>query len=178
MTNGTVGQLFDMNAVLCHQLRAKGCLIGRCGIAHGEDSLTRAHVLGRVAVAIETPIHLQALHFGHHRHLIDPAMTSFTADALLDMNGMIKVNKIRQVMHANPCQGLTGFGAAAHEFQVRGILSHLPVTPHTGFGGGNAGRITFFHRRMTIAAVQPQPTDMLGMAIGVPPVLSPRQLPS
>jgi putative heme degradation protein len=51
-------------------------------------------------MAFETPIHLQTRHLHHHWHLIDPTMTGLTANALFDMDGMVKVNVVGQVMDA------------------------------------------------------------------------------
>lgn len=95
------------DVVFFDEFPGKGELIGRRSILHVEDLLARPDKKLRRAMALETPIHMQRVDPPGERHLIDPAMTGVTTDALVYVNAMIEIDKSRQVVNARPLDGLT-----------------------------------------------------------------------
>ena len=70
-------------------------------------------------MAFQTPVHLQRFGFQREGHLIDPSMAGFTTNALFHMNGVVEIDKIGQIMHSNPLQGLVILSAGPDWFQHR-----------------------------------------------------------
>jgi hypothetical protein len=92
-------------------------------------------------------------------------MAGLTPDPFLDMDRVVKIDKIAQVMDPVPRQGLVIFVTFSNRRQGRGFGGNLGVTTHTGFGGRNTGKIVFFDGGVAIAAVKPQTAHMLLMAV-------------
>src|SRR5687767_14237617 len=74
-----------LDSVLLHQPGPDQRLRLRWAIPHRVDFAARPHELLRVAMAVETPLHLQRVLLQRERHLVDPAMTGFASHALLDV---------------------------------------------------------------------------------------------
>ena len=72
-----------------------------------------------VAVAFQTPVHLQRFSFRDKGHLIDSSMTGFTTNALFHMNGVVEIDKVGQIMNSNPLKGLVILSAGPNWFQHR-----------------------------------------------------------
>lgn len=50
---------------------------------------------GRVAMAIEAPLHGKRFDLRHNFHLVDPTMTRDATDTCGDVSTVIKINKVR-----------------------------------------------------------------------------------
>src|SRR5690606_11958616 len=122
--------------------------------SHRKDFVARPEIAFRLAMAIETPGHVQRFGLGHHRHLVNPTVTGFAADTLAHMDGVIEVDMICEIVDANPGQRLRFAGADPHRFQYLGFGGDLAMTAHAGFGGGHTGVIALFDSAMAVAAVQ------------------------
>ncbi len=64
-----------------------------------------------VAMALHAPLHgYSVLTFPHQRHCVDAPVARRTTDALVDVNAVIEINKIRQIVARAPTRstGLTG----------------------------------------------------------------------
>ena len=85
---------------------------------HVRDLVLRPQNLLRVAMAFETPFHLQRRRVPHQRHMVYATVAGRTTDPLVDVNAVIEVGEIREVMHARPFDRLAGAPAFAHNFQV------------------------------------------------------------
>jgi len=86
------------------------------------------------------------------------------ADALRDVNAVIEINEIGKLIDAGPLEGLAGTIAGADWFEQLGVGPDLRVAVHASAGWRNAGETGSFHRRMTIAAVDAEPGDVMLMA--------------
>src|ERR1700733_1444077 len=75
-----------LNVILLHQPGAEFSLRFLRLIPHRRDLVSRAKIILRIAVAVETPAHLQRRILIREAHRIDASMAGFAADALLDMN--------------------------------------------------------------------------------------------
>ena len=152
-----------------HRLRRRNA--GRRQLARAPDRMHRSmgpcprhvvdlrggtKILGRIAMAVQAPLHLQRVLLIHQRHLVHAAMTAGAANALVHMDRVIEVHIIRQIMHLDPEDRLARRPAIAHRSQQVGIRPDLRVTVDTGLGRGNARVARFLHRRVTVLALQAQ----------------------
>src|SRR5207253_2669853 len=95
VTDRAIGQLRGrVDLVTDDQLPAQLSLRNRRLPTHRENFLTRAEVIFRRTVAIQTPFHVKGFGFPHERHAIDPTVTGFAADSLVDMNTVVEINEI------------------------------------------------------------------------------------
>ena len=139
MTYGTIGQLLCIHIVLFHQRASEGKLIIWRDIIevidfrHGSDEF-----LG-CTMTIQTPLHLQRVRSPYQRHHVHIAMTCLTRHAFLHMNAMIEVDKIREVMNANPLKRHSRRKTCSHRLEHRAGVPDLRVAGHTGISGWNAG---------------------------------------
>src|SRR5579872_5353639 len=133
----------------------------RTSPGHVVDFRLRPQILGGIAMAIQTPLHLQRVLGIHDRHLIDAAMATGAANTLGDMDFMAEVNKVRQVVYAGPPERAVFAHAGAHRLEQLGIGPDLGVTVDTGPSRRNAGKARFLHRGVTVLAVQTQSADVV-----------------
>ena len=85
-------------------------------------------------MTLQTPLHLQRRRLVKNRHLVDPSVTSRTADALLNVNAVIEVRVIRQVVNSNPFNRFAVAETRAHGFEVWAFRPDLFVTAHARRG--------------------------------------------
>src|SRR5262245_3498546 len=120
---------------------------------HIEDELAWPDEPFRGAMALQAPLHLQGLRLPHQRHAVYTAMTGDTAYALVQMNTVIEVDKIWQIMHTCPDQGLPGAKTLPYGGKEGTPSPDMGVTVHAGFSRWDPGKGAHFHRGVTIAAV-------------------------
>ena len=133
-------------------------------IMHVENLLPRTQEFFRLAMAVQAPFHLQGVFLVHERHRIHLAVTAVTAHALVDVDTVIEVNKIGEIMHARPLQGLAAGEAEADRSEHGRICPYLRVTVHTSLGGRDSGKARLLHRRMAIPAIQAEAGSVMLMA--------------
>ena len=115
----------------------------------------------RMPVAIETPLHLQTRRPAHQRHAVDSPVATFAPDPLGDVNRVIEINKVGNVVDASPLQRLVRIQAGPHRCEQWTVVPDLRMAPHADFGCRHAGERALFHRRVTVAAVNPQSGDVM-----------------
>jgi hypothetical protein len=93
-------------------------------------------------------------------------MASLTAYALLYVNAVIKVTKVRQIVHPGPEQRLASPIAVTHGFKHRTLSPNLGMASHAGLGRRYPRKSRLFHRGMTVTTVQPEALDVMFMAEG------------
>ncbi len=81
------------NPIFLDQLLTQRDLIHRRLVVHAEDILTRSHIAFRSAVTFEAPVHVERIFPPRERHRVDSAVTGGAANALVDMNAVIEINK-------------------------------------------------------------------------------------
>lgn len=164
MASRAAGQLSRAaDVVLFDQLSPERTLIAAGLPRHIENLLARAQIGFRIAVAIETPFHLQRLVLPHQRHAIDAAVASDAADSLIDVNAVIEINEVGQVVNPGPTNRHAGLKTVAHRLQDIAGRPDLRVTAHAGRRRRQSGERRFFDRAMAIAAVDAQSGDMMFM---------------
>lgn len=131
---------------------------------HTEDEFAWPDESFRSAMALQAPLHLQGLRLRHQRHAVHAAMTGDAANALMQVNTVVEVDKIWQIVHACPDQRLPGAKALPHGGKEGTLRPDMSVAVHAGFSGWESGKGAHFHRGVTIAAVNTQPTHMMLVA--------------
>src|SRR6185503_14217502 len=101
---------------------------------HVINSFLRAQETFRVAMTLQTPLHLQWRGLKRDRHLVDLAMTRRTANAFVHMNAVIEISVIRKVVDANPFKRFSGTKTRAHRFEIGTVGPDLLVTIHARVG--------------------------------------------
>ena len=164
MAHGTTRHVANVrNPVLAHQTCANLTLIAIRAISHLEHRFARAHVLRRIAMTIQAPLHLQRRLLHHQRHSVDPPVTGLASDTFVDVNAVIEIDKIRQIVDPYPPQRPLFAEAGAHRLEIRTRRPNLRVTIDTGLGRRNACRGRHFDRRMAVAAIDADPAHMMLM---------------
>ena len=85
-------------------------------------------------MTLQTPLHLQRRRLVEDRHVVDPSVTRRTTDAFLNVNAVIEVCVIRQVVYADPLDGLAAAETRAHWFEVWTVRPDQFVTAHARRG--------------------------------------------
>ena len=73
---------------------------------HIEDFLTRPYEFFRLAVAFQTPFHIEGVDFPHQRHLVNLPVTGLTRNTFVNMDAVIEVNKIGKIVNPHPFNGV------------------------------------------------------------------------
>src|SRR5882672_10710358 len=106
MTGRAARQL--LNPIFLDQLLAQRDLIHRRLVIHTEHILARSHIAFRSAVALEAPVHIERVFTPRERHRVDSAVTGGAANALVNVNAMIEINKTGKVVDSGPLNRLAG----------------------------------------------------------------------
>src|ERR1043166_8008785 len=80
------------------------------------------------------------------------------------MDAVVEENEIRQIIDAIPLQGLLCGQALAHRREHWRIGPYLRVAGHAGLGRRDSRERGFLNRGMAIAAIEPEPGDVMLMA--------------
>ena len=161
-----VGELAGLHAVFGDELRTQAFLVGWILVIHVKDLVARADVLGGIAVAIETPFHIQRFGFPHQGHLIDLAVARLAANALVDVDAVVEIGEVGQVVDAIPLDGHVIAEAGAHGFEDGRFGPDLRVAGHAGLGRGNAGKSTLLDGGVAVATVDAHSGDVVFVAEG------------
>lgn len=159
MARGTAGQA--LNLVFLYEFSSELALVCGGPVAHLEDPFSRAYVHAGIAMAAETPGHCEILRLPHERHPIDTPMTRLAPDALVYVDAVIEIDKLRKIVNPRPFNRLAGSVTFAHRFQDRRHCPHLRMAVHANLSGRNIGKRTLFHCRVAVAAVNAQVSDMM-----------------
>lgn len=133
---------------------------------HHEDEFARSDVLFRIAMAVQTPLHLESAVLPRKRHIIDAPVTSDAADSFFNVNAVIEIGEIGKVMDSVPFDRFAASETLAHRFEHRACVPDLRVTVHTSLRRRNPCKGGFFDRRMTVSAIQSQTAYMVTVAEG------------
>ena len=164
VTGRTACQLLDRwNVVFLDQATTKRDLVLVRRPVKVEYGLFRAQIFFWLAMAAQTPLHLERAALLGQRHLIDLTMTGRTANTFIDMNAVVEINKIAQVMHAIPLDGRVVGKAIAHRGEHRAIVPDLRMAGHAGVGWRSTRRCRCFNRSMAVTTIDAEGGDMVLM---------------
>lgn len=124
-----------------------------------------------IPVTVKAPTHAERSLLPYNNKLINPPMTTETADTRIDMNIVAKSDKIREFMDADPFQrgflvGCLGIVGQTNRQQLLALGLDLAVAVHASLNGGNICVSTRFDPGMAITAVNAQVPGMQFMAVG------------
>lgn len=88
-------------------------------------------------------------------------MARGAANSLLHMNAVVEKNKVWQLIDARPMNRLPGRQTVADWRQNGCILPDLRMTGHARLRGRHSRKRGFFHRRMTVPAIESQSRDVM-----------------
>jgi hypothetical protein len=88
-----VGQ--RLNFVFFDQLAPQFGLIRRVNVIDIKHFGLGPDVFFRLPVAVDAPIHVEGIHAIHQRHLVHPAVAGGASYALVDVNAVIEIDKVR-----------------------------------------------------------------------------------
>ena len=101
---------------------------------HVEDLALVPQKTFRLAMTLETPLHLQRRRRERDRHFINAAVTRRTTDTFVHVNTVIKVSVVGQIVNANPLDGFARAKTRAHRFEIWTVGPDLFVTTHARVG--------------------------------------------
>ena len=154
MTGRATGELvYRPDFVLRHEFSTRLFLICRRLPIHVENLIFRPHVLFRMAVAIQAPLHVERRSLEHKRHLIDRTVARRAANTFIDVNAVVEINVIGKPVDLCPLNRAIGPVTLPHGLEIAHIAEKYRVAVHAGFCWRNAGVSGSFHARVTIAAV-------------------------
>src|SRR5581483_1094944 len=149
--------------VFLHQLRPQGRL--RLGglVAHRRDELARSDVLRRIAVAIETPRHLQRVLLPRERHAIHATVTTLTSYPFRNVDAVVEVDEVGQIVNAGPHDGIAGTETLPDGLERGTGGPDLGVAVHARLGGRDSGERRSFDRGVAIPAVDSNAAHVMRM---------------
>ena len=90
-------------------------------------------------------------------------MTRRAPYALVHVNAVIEVDEVGQVVDAVPLERFAGAPALAYRLKVRACGPYLRVAVDAGLGRRDAGEGRLLDGRVAVAAVDPQPSRVMGV---------------
>ena len=101
---------------------------------HVENLVSTTDKPFRLAMTLQTPLHLQRRCLIEDRHVVDPSVTRRTANAFLHVNAVIEIGEVRQVVNSYPLDRFPAAEARAHRFEIWTIRPDLFMTTHARRG--------------------------------------------
>ena len=126
-----------------------------------ENIFLRPHKFLRTAMAIQTPAHLQSVCAPRQRHIAHRSVTRHAPHALIHVNTVIEIYKVRHGVHANPLNGLIVAIARPHWLQHRTIHPDLRMAGHASLRRRHSSRRRTLHRRVAVSAIQSKFADVM-----------------
>ena len=165
MTGRTTGQLGGRpNLAFDHEFPPLFLLIGPWFPIHRKNFFEGAKIWRGVSVTVQAPLHQQRARLENQRHLVDLSVTSRATNALVNVNAVVEIHKIRQPVDLDPLNGFVGAIAFAHRFEItRGVEQH-GVAVHAGLGWRDSRNGGSFHTRVAVAAIDAVVSHMMLVA--------------
>ena len=95
-----------------------------------ENLIIRPQIVFGVPMAIQAPCHAMGLSDVNHRHVIDRAMATETADAPVHMRRVIVINVIDRAIQPDPLHGIARLRTVPHGLQLGVVFLHLRMAVH------------------------------------------------
>lgn len=150
--------------IFLHQLLSQLFLIWWRCVGHVENAILGAHVLRRVAMTIQAPLHPQRSGLPRETHEVDPPMTGGTTDSFMYVDTVVEVNEVREIVDSRLLNRFPGAVTLPYRLKCRCYRSHLRMAIHADLGGRNIGKRRGLDGGMAITAVYSQAARMMFMA--------------
>jgi len=108
-----------------------------------------------LAVAVQTPLHLQRGDLPGQRHQIHPSMAGGTANPLVNVDAVVEIDKVREIVYSGPLNRFAGPPTLPNGFEIGTVGKDLRMTIHARFGRWNTGKSRNLHGGMTVTAIDP-----------------------
>src|SRR4029077_1450087 len=95
-----------------------------------ENLIVRPQIIFGVPMAIQAPRHAVGLGDVNHRHVIDRAVATETADAPVHVRRVVVINVIDCAIKPHPLYGLTALPALLDRLQLGIVFCHLRMAIH------------------------------------------------
>jgi hypothetical protein len=152
-----------MNPVLLYKPAPQSRLVGGLRVLHIENKISRPDVHFGIPVAVQAPRHRERLGLPGERHFVHTAVATGAADALVNVNTMIEIDKVRQVVNPGPLNGFAGSVTLPHGLQRRRHCPHFRMAIHACLSGRYTGEFRCLHRVMAIPAVNSKASGVMFM---------------
>src|SRR5436190_19900180 len=162
MAHVAVGYFAKPDAVLPNKLLSKCTRIDGLPL-HISNTIVRAQMRRRVAMAIEAELHCERLGLIGQRHAIDAAVAGNAADALGDVNVMPEVNVFRQARDTMPGQRSVLSQTLASRREPGRAGPDLRVAAHAGVCRRQTCARADLDGAVAITAIKPQPGHVVAM---------------
>src|SRR5262245_18915439 len=93
-------------------------------------------------------------------------MTGLATHALVHVDTVIEIRKVRQIVHARPGDRAVRAKTLAHGLQCGAGVPDLRMAVHAGLGRRDVGEARGLDRRMAVTAVDPGVADVVRVAEG------------
>ena len=134
MAIAAIAQRRSIDVIFSKEFASVHFLGGRRLPSHVENVLTRADELRGIRVTIEAPFHVERLLFGDEWHFVNPPVAGRAADALSDVDIVVKVDEIGQAVNADPVQRAVVAKTRGDRSEHRLPLEQLRMAGHAGRG--------------------------------------------
>src|SRR5665213_2611557 len=156
--------MFDVDVILAHEAAALIDLILWRSPLHVENGTQRSNIVFGTAIAGQTPSHRKRRRLLHQRHAVHIAVARRAADSLGHVNTVVEINIVGKLMDPTPVYRLILCQTVAYRRKHRCIGPDLRMARHAGFRRRDFGESGLLHGLVAIAAIQPEASDMMGVA--------------
>src|ERR1051325_6214620 len=129
----------DVDLVRGDEFGALRGLVTRRLPRHVENFVARPNEFRRIAVAIETPLHVKVGRTPRDRHLIDAPMAGSAADAFARVNAVVEPDVIRKIIDAVPLERRLRGETLPYRREHGRVRKNLRVATHARLARGHAG---------------------------------------
>src|SRR5262249_38754280 len=151
-----------VDVVVLYQLEPQRALVARRRPVHVEHVLARSHLVLGLAMAVETPFHLQGRRLIELVHAVDAAVARSAADTLVHVHAVVEVDEVGQIVHPDPADRFVVTPARAHRLEERALRPDLRVAVHARLRRGDAGEGGDVDAGVAVATVD---TELAGMVL-------------
>lgn len=116
-------------------------------------------------MTIKAPAHAQRFVLGDNFHLVDPAVTTSTANSGVQMQAVIKIGVAGQFVNPDPFNRSSGGDTLADQVKFIAIHPDQGVTVHTYLCWWDTGHSRSFNKNVAVAAIDAQITGMELVAV-------------
>jgi len=118
--------------------------------------VNRPQVVFGITMTVQAPTHRERLFLVNYVHVVHLAVATHTADAAIDVDGVIEIGKIRHLVDFHPVNRIPALPTLPHSGQFGIVGLNLRMAVHTGLRRRNIRVGRNLHIRVTITAIHPE----------------------
>ena len=163
VAHAAIGELLGVNLIFGDEFSSERELVGRSPVQI-ENFVARTDEFFGSAVTFKTPFHVKCVRFPSKGHLIKLSVACRTTNAVIDVDAMIKKDKIWRIVDAIPAEWFIFCQTFADGREHRRFFPDLRMTGHARFGRRHSGEHGLFDGCMAEAAINSQSENMMLVA--------------